>query len=243
VPGLVLLLVGLLTATTSAAEDRILRAFPYVPGLAITVNVSVGDVSIVAWPRNEIALDVARRLPEGAGPERLPIHIDMEEGGLRIDARQPNGGKDRALRADVILKVPAQAALPDIEIVEGRLDIEGIHGTVTAQVHRGAIVGRDVGGLLRLETGEGDITIDRAHLSSEGLIRCRTFTGNVRVSLADRPANARILLLSLRGTVTSSLPLVERHGAAGQFREATLGPGQFLVSIDVVRGDIVLDVP
>jgi len=134
-------------------------------------------------------------------------------------------------------------ALPDIEIFEGRLEIEGLYGTVTARVDRGAIVGRDVGGLLRLETNEGDITVDRASLSSEGLIRCRTFTGNVRVSLARRPANVRILLLSLSGAITSNLPLVERKGFAGRFREATLGPGQFLISIDVVRGDIVLDVP
>jgi len=240
---LVVSLVVLPAGLASAADDRIERSFPYAPDMKITVRVTVGDVTISAWTRDEIAVEVVRRLPDDVGTERLPVHVELADGEVRIDAQQPSDGKDPLLRADVTLRVPSRAVLPDIDIFEGRLELQGLAGLVTAKVERGAIAGRDVGGLLRLETTTGDIVLDAAELTSEGLIRCRTFNGSVRIRLAKRPANARVLLLTLNGSITSDLPLSERPGFGPRFREATIGPGQYLISIDVVRGDIALNAP
>jgi hypothetical protein len=230
-------------AMVAATDDRIVRSFPYTADLKITVRVTVGDVSISAWPRDEVSVEVLRRVPDGTPGEQLPVFIELEDGEIRVDARQPGDGKDAALRADVVLKVPATASLPDVDLFEGRLELEGLRGTVTATVERGPITGRGLSGLLRLETTAGDITLEGAELSSEGLVRCRTFNGGVRVDLARRPSDARILLLTLNGTITSTLPLSERPGFGSRFREATIGAGRYLISIDVVRGDIVLRAP
>lgn len=229
-------------AGTVPPDDKILKSFPFRPGLEVTVQVTVGDVSVVAWDRDEVSVEVTRRLPDGVSTAALPVVIELEGSRIRVEARQPDDGRDPALRADILVKVPTLASLPDIEVFEGRLDIEGLHGTVTAAVERGTIAAREVGGRLRLETTAGDIALDRAELEKGGLIRCRTFNGDVRIGLLRPPADARVLLLTLNGAISSNLPLSERPGFGPRFREATIGSGQYLISVDVVRGDIAVQV-
>jgi hypothetical protein len=73
-------------------------------------------------------------------------------------------------------------------------------------------------------------------------MRCRTFAGDIDVGLAARPADARVLALTLNGEVESSLPL-ERAGFGAGLREAVIGAGRTLLSLDSVRGNIRLRVP
>jgi hypothetical protein len=76
-----------------------------------------------------------------------------------------------------------------------------------------------------------------------GLLRCRTFDGDIAVTLATRPVDARILVLTLSGAIDSSLPLSERTGFGPRLREGILGTGRTLLSLDAVRGNISLRVP
>ena len=106
--------------------------------------------------------------------------------------------------------------------MEGRIAISRFAGTLTADIRRGPIDGRDVSGALRLESGIGSVILTGARLSAGGLLRLRAFNGDVRLTLAERPADARIMALALNGTIESEIPLTmkEAGGRAGAKRRS-----------------------
>jgi DUF4097 and DUF4098 domain-containing protein YvlB len=72
------------------------------------------------------------------------------------------------------------------------------------------------------------------------LLRLRTFNGDVRLTLAKPPTDARILALALNGSIESDIPLQRKDSWGPRWGEATLGTGEPVISIDVVTGRIVI---
>jgi DUF4097 and DUF4098 domain-containing protein YvlB len=153
---------------------------------------------------------------------------------------QADGNTDPAYRADLVLRVPRTATLDRVQVLEGRVTLQGFSGSLAADVRRGPIEGRDVSGTLRLETGIGSVVLNDARLSAGGLLRLRAFNGDVRLTLAERPADARILALALNGGITSDIPLTMKDTWGPRWGEATLGRGEPVISLDVVTGAIAI---
>jgi hypothetical protein len=216
------------------------RTVPLAAGRTLTVHVSIGDVRVHGEARSDAQIDVVRKAPSAAGLARIPVSFDEDGDGIRVDARQQGNGTDAAYRTDVTLRVPRDARLSAIRVVEGRLTVTSFAGRIDASVRRGPIEVSDIQGTIRLETEIGDITASGARLVPDGLLRLRTFNGNVRLALAERPRNARILALALNGTIESAIPLTMRDTWGPRWGEATLGTGDPVISIDVVNGNIRL---
>jgi hypothetical protein len=225
-----------------ADTDRQTRTIALQPGQAITLEITNGHVRIEGWSRGEAALEVTRTAPDAAALARIPIDI-TSDGDVRISARQTGGGTDPALRTDVTLRVPHDVVLKSVRIMEGRLQVRALGGAITAEVRRGPIEAEDVQGEVRLETSIGHITASGMRLSPQGLLRLRTFNGNVRLQLAERPANARVMALALNGTITSQIPLRMKDAWGPRWGEATLGAGEPVISIDVITGRIEITAP
>ena len=126
---------------------------------------------------------------------------------------------------------------------EGRLVLAGLTGSVTASIRRGPIEGTDVSGAVRLSTEMGAIALTGVAVSDPGVLRLRTFNGDIRLALAARPQNARILALALNGTIQSTIPLTVKDAWGPRWSEATLGRGEPIISLDVVNGTIQLTSP
>ena len=139
---------------------------------------------------------------------------------------QTENTTDPAIRADVTVRLPRAAAVDHVQVLEGRIAITGFSGRISADIRRGPIDGKDVSGTVRLETGIGSVTLTGARLSANGLLRLRAFNGDVRLSLAERPTDARILALALNGPITSDIPLTKRDTWGPRWGEATLGKGE-----------------
>jgi DUF4097 and DUF4098 domain-containing protein YvlB len=197
---------------------------------------------VSGWDRPEVSVEVVRRAPDAAGLARIPARIDATSGAVTLRVVQAEEGRDAALRSDVIMRVPHAADLRELAIAEGRLELDGLDGTVSAHVERGDVAARNISGTVRVETGMGAIRLERATLAPGGLIRLRTFNGDVALGLAHQPANARILALSMGGTITSDVPLTRKERWGPRWAEATLGTGEPLISLDVVNGNIEISV-
>jgi hypothetical protein len=216
---------------TIAAE--LTRTIPLPPGVTITVESTVGDVEIRGWERDELAVSIE-------APDAVVPRVDEAPSSIVISAVQPGGGMDRGLRTRIILRAPPRTVFESIRMLDGRLKIDGLSGSVTADVRQGEIHATRVGGRLRLETGFGDVKVEDATLDPDGLLRLRAFNGDVHLALARRPADARILALSFNGRIDSAIPLQRREQFGPRFGEATLGKGEPVISIDVVNGNIYL---
>ena len=237
------LIVSAAAPALAETTDRMTRTVPLAPGAAVVVQVTVGRVRIAAWDRAELAIEIVRRVPDAAALARLPLQIDTAADVVTIRAVQSGDGRDAALRADVLLRLPAAATVREAALFEGAVELDGLSGAAAVRVERGDIAARGVSGRLRLETVMGDIRLDRATLAHDGTIRLRTFNGDVTLGLAARPPHARILALSMGGAIASDLPLTRKEQWGPRFGEATIGDGEPVISIDVVNGNIGIHVP
>jgi hypothetical protein len=225
-----------------ADTDRQTRTVPLPAGRAITLDITIGQVRIEGASQPDVTIEIVRHAPNSEGLARIPVEIVEEESDVRIRAVQADGATDPTLRTDVTLRVPHGATLRSVRIMEGRLTIAALRGAITADIRRGTIDGRDVEGTIRLESGIGDVVLDNARLSANGLLRLRAFNGDVRLTLAEHPADARILALALNGTIRSEIPLTTKTSWGPRWGEATLGKGEPVISLDVITGVIDIKV-
>jgi hypothetical protein len=210
---------------------------------SVSLETTVGNVRVVGEPRQDASIEIVRKAPSPAGLARMPVIIEETDAEVRIGVAQLEGGTDPALTSDVTVRVPYEARLSSIRLLEGRLTLARLRGAVTADVRRGSIEATDSEGILRLEAGIGDIVADRMRLSPGGLLRLRAFNGDVRLTLAERPPDARILALALNGTITSDIALTMKDTWGPRWGEATLGRGEPVISIDVITGAIRIRAP
>jgi hypothetical protein len=210
------------------------------PERTLRAGITVGEVRIYGEARRDALIEVVRTAPTTEGLTRLRVELEQDDREVRLQAVQPDDAKDPGFRTDVTLRVPHDASLPSVLIAEGRLTLASFGGTITAELHRGPIEATDVEGTIRLETTIGDVVVNRARLSPGGLLRLRTFNGDVRLTLAKPPTDARILALALNGSIESDIPLQRKDSWGPRWGEATLGTGEPVISIDVVTGRIVI---
>jgi hypothetical protein len=237
-----LLTLAVAASASADATDRLSRTLPLAPGAGIVLHVTNGQVEVSGWDRLDVSVDIVRRAPDAAGLARMPPHIETTGDTVAVRVVQPDGGRDAALQSDVILRVPRAAHLRDVSLAEGGLSMEGLSGTVAAHVERGDVVARTLSGTVRVETEMGSIRVERATLSPAGLIRLRTFNGDVSLELTGRPANVRVLALSMGGTIASDIPLTTKDRWGPRWAETTIGSGEPLISLDVVNGNITVRV-
>jgi DUF4097 and DUF4098 domain-containing protein YvlB len=238
------LVVGALMAATVtfSATDRQIYTVPLPATRVITVDITVGHVRIQGEPRSDAVIEVVRTAPTAAGLARIPVVVDQSDAEVRIHGVQRDEGTDPTFKTDVTLRVPHRATLKSVRVVEGGVTLSALSGAVTADIRRGPIDAVNLEGVVRLETGIGNVTARAMRLSENGLLRLRTFNGDVQLTLAERPADARIMALALNGSIQSEIPLRMRDTWGPRWGEAILGKGEPVISIDVVTGRIDINV-
>ena len=228
---------GLLAASVHVnATDRQTHTVALSTNRAVSASVTIGHVRVQGEPRTDAVIEIVRNAPSQDGLSRIPVVIDESPSDVRIDAQQVDHGTDPAFSTDITLRVPHGANVKSLRVVEGRVTLTALRGSVTADIRRGPIEATNLEGTVRLETGIGDVTATRMRLSPQGLLRLRAFNGNVRLSLAERPKDARVMALVLNGSIQSDIPLNMRETWGPRWGEATLGEGAPVISIDVVTG-------
>jgi hypothetical protein len=235
--------VAALMTPAAAAADRQSRLLPLPATRTLSLELTIASLKIEGWARAEASIEIVRHAPSADALARMPIEFDESETHVRVSAVQTDGGTDPALCTEVTLRVPREARLTLVRVLEGEIAVNGLHGGIDASIQRGAITATDVSGAVRLESGIGNVIADRALLSSDGVLRLRSFNGDVRLSLVQRPTDARVMALALNGTIASDIPLTMKDSWGPMFGEATLGKGHPVISIDVVTGKIELKSP
>jgi hypothetical protein len=224
-------------ATTSVAHtDRLTRTLA--APASLTLRATVGEIIVVGWARPDVRVEITRQAPSEERLTELPALVDGAAGHVAVAVVQRPGVNDATLRGSITAYVPFDRRLDAVELFEGRLTLHALRGGVRAHVERGDIHATALGGRIRLETVLGDVRLDRAELSDAGMVRIRTFNGDISVGFVSMPAHARILALALGGTVRSEVPLTLRTQFGPRFGETTLGRGAPVVSLDAVRGNI-----
>jgi hypothetical protein len=222
--------------------DRIVRTVPLAAGKPVRIDATIADVTVTGSDRSDVAIEVIRRAPTAADLGRYPVAIDDNADGLHVAVVQSDQGHEATLKSEIVMAVPAAALLESIRVFEGRVRLSNLHGACDVDIRRGPVEAARISGRVRLESGIGSIDVKEAQLTSGGMMRLRVFNGPLRVRFVRPPANGRILAVTFNGHVTSDIPLTMKDAFGPRFGETTLGTGDPVMSLDVVKGDISIKV-
>jgi hypothetical protein len=225
---------GLLTEP--AGLSRTTRTLRLARNLPLNLRATVGDIEVAGWNRPDVTIEIVRKAPTANSLTGISATVDLDSARLQISAVQRDQQHVALLNGSIVVHAPVDQPVEAIDLFEGRIKLRNMHRGVRAKVEHGLIDGFALSGSIRLETVVGDIRLERALLTD--MLRLRAFNGNIALGFTPSPTNARILALSLGGSIQSDIPLNTKKQFGPRFGEATIGRGSPVVSIDVVSGDI-----
>jgi hypothetical protein len=225
------------------STDRVARTVALAAGTPIQVSATIADVTITGSSRSDVSVEIVRHAPSAAEFAKYPALIDERPDGLSVSAVQAGDGRDAALKAEIAIAAPATAVFRAIRVFEGRVKLTNLRAACDVDLRRGAVDATRLAGRIRLEAGIGSLDVNDSDLTPGGMMRLRVFNGPLRVRFERPPANARILAVTFNGQLTSDIPLTMKDKFGPRFGETTLGTGDPVMSLDVVKGDIAISSP
>jgi hypothetical protein len=229
-------------ALAGEATDRLVRTVPLAAGRPIRVEATIADLKIIGSNRPDVSIEIVRHAPAAGDLARFPALVEDTPSGLRVTALQTGDGRDAALRSDIVIRAPAGAVFEAVRVSEGHVTLQGLRQSCDVDLRRGVIDASALAGRIRLESGIGGIDVKDSELTPGGMMRLRVFNGPLRVRFARVPASARILAVTFNGSLTSDIPLTLKDQFGPRFGETTIGAGDPVMSLDVVKGDITIGV-
>jgi len=223
-------------------NDRFSRTFALPAGRAVRLDATVADLTIVGSDRADVAVEIVRHAPSAADLAKYPVVVDDGPNALHIVVTQSDEGRDPNLRTEISIAGPATAVFDAVRLFEGHVRLTNLRGACDVDLRRGPIEASGVAGRVRLESGIGSVSVRQAELTPGGMMRLRVFNGPLRVRFARPPANGRILAVTFNGSITSDIPLTTKDKFGPRFGETTIGSGDPVMSVDVVKGDITIGI-
>ena len=182
-------------------EESETEEFQFNTGARTVVEVRIddGSVEVVGGASGvvEVVFKNRARAADRAGARSLLENIRAEalqDGDVvRVKASSGTGGAltlGGAVWTDVTIRVPPESTELDIRTEDGRVEIEGVSGTIVAETGDGRIRITDVEGTVKLRTADGSITGENLNgdfdvVTGDGRIRLDGSFGRLRVVTAD----------------------------------------------------------
>jgi DUF4097 and DUF4098 domain-containing protein YvlB len=181
--------------------ERDSKSFAVTGTPRVTVETFDGAINVRAWDKQEVSYSSLKR---AADPESMQgIRISAEQRGDEIVIRAEFDRETAARLGNVQAEAPIDLFVPRssnlrISSKDGRLDIEGVSGELSARTGDGAVDVRDSKGTLTVQTGDGRIRISNFNGTAQAS------TGDGGITLDGR--FARLSASTGDGTISLSLP-------------------------------------
>lgn len=241
------------SARAQQSRDEAREEFQQVYALAADGRVSLeninGPVRIQAWERNEIKVQAVKRAYTRARLEEARIEIDAHPDAISIKTKYPdstlnfNNNERRyenPATVEYTLTVPRRARLESIELVNGRLDVEGVAGDVRAACVNGTVNARGLIGEVNLSTVNGALEASFNQLSDGKSVSLNSVNGQITVTLPS-DSNATIKATTISGPISNDFGLTVRDGDyVGHELSGALGRGGARVRLSNVNGRIAI---
>jgi DUF4097 and DUF4098 domain-containing protein YvlB len=178
--------VGLLAAGCSLGPTET-REDSFVVGesVRLVVDSDSGYIEIKSGPDNEVHIQATLR-----GANRIEYEVKQDGNTITVTSRKTRRVLfGPAPVTDLVITAPTQTDV-DLETSNGRIELQGTHGSGTLRTSNGRIVLEDVVGDFVGDTSNGSITIDtmegsaRIH-SSNGRADLRQMIGEVDVETSN----------------------------------------------------------
>ncbi len=194
------------------------RVFPFDPGGELIIQSQNGRISVEAWDRPEVRVQITRVVRAGddrraeALMNELRADVSLGKGTIAIVSKYPKrsesvgiwdvlGQRVTSLNINYYVQVPARTRL-DLETSNGELQIRGTAGSLTARTVNGDVEVTSVQGRVEVNTTNGHIRLVRI----EGSAHAGTTNGGIEAELRKLSARGEVELATTNGNVVAVLP-------------------------------------
>ena len=193
-PGFTAVAVLALAASTVARAqqetEHVDRTLAFPSGGTLQLHNFSGNVHITGTTGKDLVIKAVRRA-ERDRFDHIALDIQTSGSTVTIDANKRDAGwqhdNNNVVETSFEIEVPAGANL-DVDVFSSNLDIKGVTGAE------------------RLKTFSGNVTVDAAAAGGSPRLTAETFSGGIRVRLADS-VKGDVNFKSFSGSFDTQLPL------------------------------------
>ncbi len=233
---------SLLIGTLAFAETRKepTRTLPLKAGGYLSLENINGDVTIEGWKKNEVSISAVKK-GESKDLDRIKITISVDkyEGKEWIDVETEYAAfRSNSGSVDYTIKVPSDAILEDIELVNGNLKVTGVTGYLSLGTVNGSITASGMTGNAWVETVNGNLDLSFDKMGKGQTVDLESVNGIISLRMPAK-ANAHVDAETLNGNISSEFGLtVEKGEWIGRSMEGLVGTGGARISLETVNGNI-----
>ncbi|MDT8070661.1 MAG: DUF4097 family beta strand repeat-containing protein [Terriglobia bacterium] len=214
------------------------KTYPISPDGRISVKNLNGAVTVVAWDKNEVQIDAMKTGDTKELVDEAKIEVTAGSSAIDVRTHYPEDRHNyHAATVDYTLHVPRRGRLDKIELVNGRVSIQGVQGGIRASSVNGEVEAREVAGDMNLQSVNGRVLADmRAPARS---VELGTVNGQVALKIPS-DASAEINASTVHGNISNdfNIPVNHGHFAPGSELRARLGKGETRMKLSTVNGGI-----
>jgi DUF4097 and DUF4098 domain-containing protein YvlB len=231
--------------------EQVTEEFHQTYPLSATGRVNLGNINggvkIKVWDRAAVQVDAIKKAYRRDRLVGARIEVTSTEENIRIKTEYPDRNQnfssderryDNPAIVEYALTVPRKATLESIELVNGRLDIEGVEGNVKASSINGPVTARGLMGEARLSTVNGPLEATFTQLDESKTISLGSVNGNLTLIIPS-DANAAIRAGTVHGSISNEFGMQIKHGEyVGHSLEGQIGNGGPRIKLGNVNGGI-----
>jgi DUF4097 and DUF4098 domain-containing protein YvlB len=197
-----------------------------------------GDVEITGWDRNEVQIDAVKRARDQQRLDEAQIEVEAGSDYVKVHTQYPhNHTNNNPASVHYTLRVPQNAQLDRIGLVNGALTVQKVTGEVDASLVNGKAQISDLSGEANISSVNGRIEASYTSLNNVREIKLKSVNGSVELGLPGSP-NADVKASTVNGSIKSDFPLTVQGSFVGHNLTGTLGSGGTRIDLSNVNGSI-----
>lgn len=200
----------------------------------VSVDNRYGDVSIVAWDRDDVLVEAVKQAPDLRRMDEARIVVEPAAGSLSIRTQYEGSPEQHPAKVVYRISVPRSTSLEEVKLGNGGLTISGVSGPVKASSVNGGIKAQSLEGRTELSTVNGSLEADFGGTSPAAPILLRSINGAIRLLLPQN-AHASLSARNVSGGIDSDFGHASRVEGAQQL--VVRGAGA-KIRVDNINGGI-----
>ncbi len=239
-----LLPLALLAGSALAAQEEFSKTYPLSErGRVSLANVN-GDMRVQVWDRDEVRVEATKRAGSESALQELRIEVRATPDRVAIETRYPqqrgSWSRGDAASVEYTLTVPRGAALEDVSLVNGDLDVADFEGRLEVDLVNGDVRARGLAGSASVESVNGTVELSFARLGAEDRVSAQSVNGRIEILL---PASlgADLSASTVSGRLSNEFDVpVNKHRWVGAEMEGAIAGGGADLSLETVNGSIAV---
>jgi DUF4097 and DUF4098 domain-containing protein YvlB len=223
-------------AKASDYKEEFHKSYPLTADGRISLKNINGGVTVTAWDKNEVQVDAIKSANSQEKLTEAKIEVTAGSSAIDIRTHYPEESHNNPASIAYTLHVPRKARVDKIELVNGKISIEGVQGDIHASSVNGAVEATNADGEVHLSSVNGHVLAELQIPKSP--VNLETVNGGVDVRLASNAA-AEISASTVHGGISNDFNIpVNRERWAGSELRARLGEGGPAIKLSTVNGGI-----